>query len=168
MRARRLRFLLIILQKLDRHSPRLLGQPPAPQVEAKNIWYIAPCFADQLLAWSLTKGHEGVRGGAGRHLRTTPLVAGRRWGSRSPPPHCTKKKRNTPCKIHHPIQIPSMWCILRGVFILFFCAVLACGRGSYLPARRCCWALFSAFLEPVLSSTSTRAKPRARGVRPST
>jgi hypothetical protein len=46
----------------------LLGQPPAPQVEAKKIWYFAPCFADHLLAWSLTKGQEGVRGGAGRHF----------------------------------------------------------------------------------------------------
>jgi hypothetical protein len=53
-----------------------LRQPPAPQVEARGL-HFTPCFAVRsapgswLLAWSslsLTKGHERVRRGAGRHL----------------------------------------------------------------------------------------------------
>jgi hypothetical protein len=47
--------------------------------------------------------------------------------------HCAKNKRNTPCKIHHPIQIPSMWCILRGVFLLFFAQ---CDRGEEAGRKR--------------------------------
>jgi hypothetical protein len=47
--------------------------------------YAVNDIADQLPAWSLTKGYEGVRGGAGRHLRTTPLQC---MGAPRPGPVC--------------------------------------------------------------------------------
>jgi hypothetical protein len=34
--------------------------------------------------------------------------------------HCAKNKRNTPRKIHHILGICIGWCILHGVFLLFF------------------------------------------------
>jgi hypothetical protein len=52
-------------------------KPCLPQAAGRSqeIWYFAPCFADQLPAWSLTKGRVGGRGGAGRHLRSEDPAA---------------------------------------------------------------------------------------------